>query len=188
MASNNKKRPSSKRSHIFLLRGLVLLSFLLLLFTLGLQILNLLLPVTPPTEAPSLLGKPSSAFHFNRHNLFPFLLAPLLVLVVSYLYLMRYFARNSISAMDHIPYFRKHPHTKLGRRFCTAFTIATTVLSAVLAISCHWFKGISEALFGVIVVLGCGILISKSAKKIRHIRRQYFAHRKHAPAGTEDDK
>ncbi len=148
-----------------MLRGLMLLSSLLLLFTLGLLILNLLLPVTPPAENPSLLGKHSSAFHFNQQNIFPFLLAPLLVLIVCFLYLIRYFARNTISAMDHIPYFRKHPHTRLGRMFFFAFSVVTTTLSIILASICHCSKGIFEAWFGTIAVLGCAILISKCAKK-----------------------
>lgn len=178
MAANSKRRTSSKKIHIFLLRTLLFLGFVLLLGTLCLQIANVLLPAAIPEETPPTLGVPSNTFVFTKENLFPFLLAPLLVLIVGYLYLKKYLTRNNISAMDHIPYFRKHPHTLFGRKFYIAFSIGVIGFSVILAAIGSLCNGIHESWFGAFTAVGCTCLLAFASKTLRHTRRQYFAHRK----------
>lgn len=178
MASNSKNRSSSKKLHILLLRVLILLSLTLLALTLALQVVNVLFPAEAPSKAPTELGNASNAFVLTKENAFPFLLAPLLLLIIGYLYLKKYLSRNSISAMDHIPYFRKHPHTIFGRKFCILFSILAIFASAVLAAVCYLHSAKTEALFGTVAVVGCSILFTFSTKTLRHTRRQYFSNRR----------
>ena len=178
MASKASKRRSSKNIHIHLLRALILMAVALLLATLALQALNVILPAETSSEQPSLLGRPSAPFRFNKENIFPFLFAPLILLIVLFLYLKRYLSRNSISAMDHIPYFRKHPHALFGRRFHKVFSVAVVSVSALLSLLCTLFNGVTESWFGFIAAVALTVLLTQSAKTLRHTRRQYYAHKR----------
>lgn len=188
MAANSKRRPSSKKIYIFFLRALLFLGFVLLFGTLALQIANVLLPAAIPEETPPTLGVPSNAFAFTKENLFPFLLAPLLVLIVCYLYLKKYLTKNNISAMDHIPYFRKHPHTLFGRKFYNAFSVGVIGCSVLFAVIGSVCNGIHESWFGTFTAVGCVCLLTFASKTLRHTRRQYFAHRKKKADAGENNR
>lgn len=185
MASNSKKRSSAKALHIFFLRCLIMLGLLLLLFTLGLQIINVFIPVEESSSQPALLGHPSVPFRLTHANVFPFLLAPLLVLIVAYLYLRRYLSKNSISAMDHIPYFRKKPHTLFGRKFNNVFSAVTIASSAVLSVLCMVMNNVNEAWFGFVIVVAAALLLNHSSKTLRRNRRQYNARRRSGAGRNE---
>lgn len=180
MSATTQKRLSAKKLHVQLLRVLILSGFALLAITLALQILNIVLPAIENDISQPLLGKPSNSFHINKETVFPFLLGFLLLEIIAYFYLKRFFARNNISAMERIPYFKKHSHTVFGRRFFAVFSAFVIALSAVLAILCNAVRAVNEAWFGTVAVIGACVLLYFSAKLMRHIRRQYLSHKHRA--------
>ena len=180
MSSTTQKRFSAKKLHVLFLRVLILSGFVLLAVTLTLQIANIVLPAIENDATQPLLGRPSNSFHINKETVFPFLLVFLLLEIIAYFYLKRFFAQNNFSAIERISYFNKRLYSVSGRKFYAAFSAFAIAVSVVLAILCNAIRAVNEAWFGTVAVIGTCVLLYFSAKLMRHIRRQYLSHKHRA--------
>lgn len=178
MSSRNNSRRYIKNFFVYLLFAELLFCILLIALTIGIQIYNLISPPIISDELPSLIGEVTLPFDLNSSTVFPFLMLPLLLLVVIALFLQHFFLRNGFGFSDKVPHFDRHPHTRLGARACTTFICITSAISFALCCVCSAMHQLSTPWFGLIVVVFTGLLHANCAKMLRHRRRQYLHNKK----------
>lgn len=185
MPRKNNRHSSAKKLHVRLLRTVLCLCILLIFGTIALQVVNLVNPALDTAKTPYKLGETTKAFVFTTENIFPFLLIPMLLLVITALYLQKFFSRNSFDTNDRIPYFDRYPHTRFGRKFCMFFALLLSAISFAICLLTHIMHGLSGLWFGFILVACTSYLYYVCAKMLRHRRREYIAHqRKHGEKKT----
>lgn len=179
MTRSVKKHGSKiKNLHIQALRVLLWCCLLLIVVTLALQAWNVLFPVAEDAESSAATMATSRPFRFTTANVFPFLMLPMLIMVILYLYLKYFFAMNPLGADSGIRYLAKHRHTVFDRGFCLRFAVIVSFLSLALAVGGMLRTGDSMLLFGFMNVLCTAILHFHCSKQMRHRRRQYNSTRK----------
>lgn len=173
MASKNRRhRNFAKHLHVYLLCFIHLLCILLLLATVGLQAYLLISPPEIIDEIPSMLGEETIPFRLSIINCFPFLMLPMLFLIIGMLYLQKYFSKNAVSVSDHISYFEKK-HFLFGKKICLWGAIAVTVVSFALCIGASVLHSLYNSWFGFLTVCVTAYLYCFCAKQMRHRCRQY---------------
>lgn len=171
--SVNKQGSTAKRLHVQLLRIVLWSCLLLVTVTLILQVANLFSPMEKDDSANEVMLADSLPFRFTVFNIFPFLMLPMLVLTVLFLYLKYFLAMNPLTAGSRIRYFSKHGKTVLGRRFCRVFCIAVSAVSLLLAGISYARSGEILVVFGFFNVVSTALLHYYGCKQLRHCRRQY---------------
>ncbi len=183
MASKKKRRRYLKNIFVHVLRAEIIFCILLIVLTIGVQIYNLISPPVISNEMPSIIGEETLPFRLTPATVFPFLMLPLLFLVILALYLQHFFSRVGFGFSDKIPLFDKHRHTKFGRNVCRTIMWLSSALSFVLCAISSVMHGIHTLWFGLLVVIFTGYLFCKCAKMFRHRRRQYL-HNRHKSKGA----
>lgn len=174
MASNTKRRGNFVRKlHIYLLVGELVFCVLLILVTMLLQVYNLISPPEPVTEKPSMLGQSSLPFQLTSANCFPFLMLPMLALVIIALYLHKYFSRNGIRQSDEISFFDKNTFLWLKKPLRNGCAIVFTCVSFLFCVLGSVQYSLHSLWFGWIIIFALGILYCNCAKQLRHKSLQY---------------
>ena len=174
MSSSVKKQGNvAKRLHIRLLWLVLWCCLLLIAVTLALQVANLLSPVKNETAENEIPFVDSLPFAIDLNNIFPFMMIPMLLLMVLFLYLNRFFSLNPLSVNSKIRYLSKHNKTVFDRHICKLFCIAVSAISLALAIVGTVRSGEFAVLFGFLSAMSTAILHYYASKQLRHCRRQY---------------
>ena len=178
MSTSSNLRRYLKTVCVHLLHAELYLCILLILVTIGLQVYNLVSPPAVSTEPTLEIGEVTLPFQFNSATMVPFLLLPLLGLVVGALFLQHYFSHNGFGYSDKIKLFDKHPHTRFGSKACIIFSLSASSVSFAVCILCSVLHGLHTPWYGFFGVAATGYLHSKCAKMLRHRRRQYQHNKK----------
>ena len=109
----------------------------------------------------------------DLNNIFPFLMIPMLMLLVLFLYLKRFLSLNPLSGNSKIPYLSKHGKTIFDRHHCKQFAVALSAISLVLAVVGTIRAEEFAVLFGFLNVMSTLLLHFHVCKQLRRCRRQY---------------